>query len=240
MTGPYGEGSSSDEEEGNSWIQWFCGLKGNEYYSEVDSDFILDRFNLTGLGHDVPHAQKAYDLIADEYRTIMLVHYYTNLIVESDDEEDVSPEVEASARLLYGLIHARFIICPNGLHKMKRKYMSGEFGTCPRVLCNGQLLIPVGLSDVPRTGTVKLFCCHCQDVYNPKSSAHNAVDGAYFGTTFAHLFFQTYPHLRPSTSTQVYTPKIFGFRIAGERTLASLSKGDDDMEEEEEEEEEVQ
>lgn len=92
--------------------------------------------------------------------------------------------------------------------------MAGEFGTCPRVMCNAQLLLPVGLSDLPRANTVKLYCCHCEDVYNPKSSAHNSIDGAFFGTTFPHLFFQTYPHLRPVRSNQVYTPKIFGFRIS--------------------------
>lgn len=204
----YVEGSSSEEDGGNSWIQWFCGLKGNEYFCEVDSDFVLDRFNLTGLGHDVPNAQQAYDLLADDYK--------------SDDDEDIPPQVDTSARLLYGLIHARFIICPNGLHKMKRKYISGEFGTCPRVLCNSQLLLPVGLSDVPRNGTVKLYCCHCQDVYNPKSSAHSAIDGAFFGTTFPHLFFQTYAHLRPTPSSQTYTPRIFGFKIAGSETLSKM------------------
>lgn len=82
--------------------------------------------------------------------------------------------------------------------------------------------MPVGLSDLPRTATVKLYCCHCEDVYNPKSSAHNAIDGAYFGTTFPHLFFQSFPHLRPARSEQVYVPKIFGFRIAGEESLGKF------------------
>lgn len=98
-------------------------------------------------------------------------------------------------------------------------------------------MIPVGLSDVPRVSTVKLYCCHCEDIYNPKSSAHNAVDGAFFGTTFAHLFFQAYSSLRPSQSNKIYTPKIFGFRIAGSKALARLQrdmrnkKQDDDDEE---------
>ena len=40
------------------------------------------------------------------------------------------------------------------------------------------------------------------------------IDGAYFGTTFPHLFLMTYPTLRPMAAPlPVYVPRIFGFRI---------------------------
>jgi hypothetical protein len=48
---------------------------------------------------------------------------------------------------------------------------------------------------------VKLFCPKCEDVYYPRSKYHGNLDGAYFGTTFAHLFQLTYPQLRPQKPT---------------------------------------
>jgi casein kinase II subunit beta len=43
--------------------------------------------------------------------------------------------------------------------------------------------------------------------------------GAYFGTTFPHLFFQTFSELLPSPGPQprlgmrIYVPKIYGFKV---------------------------
>ena len=48
-----------------TWISWFCSLPGHEYFCEVEEDYILDRFNLTGLNNDVQHYSQALDLITD-------------------------------------------------------------------------------------------------------------------------------------------------------------------------------
>ncbi len=86
-------------------------------------------------------------------------------------------------------------------------------GRCPRVHCDGQPCLPVGLSDVPRQSTVKIFCPKCEDVYYPRSRYQGQVDGAFFGTTFPHLFLLTYSSLRPPKPTVQYVPKVFGFKI---------------------------
>lgn len=39
--------------------------KGNEYFCEVEEDYILDRFNLTGLNTEVQNYSQALDLITD-------------------------------------------------------------------------------------------------------------------------------------------------------------------------------
>ncbi|EPB83973.1 casein kinase II subunit beta [Mucor circinelloides 1006PhL] len=193
--------SGSDSDYAKYWIDWFLETKGNEYYCEIDEEYILDRFNLTGLNLEVQqYYAEALDMITD------------NLDEERFDEK-ARDQIERAARHLYGLIHARFVITTRGLAKMLDKYKKAEFGRCPRVLCNMQSLLPVGLSDIPVTKTVKLYCPRCEDIYNPKSSRHASIDGAYFGTSFPHMLFQVHPNYLPTKSTERYEPRIFGFKI---------------------------
>lgn len=103
--------------------------------------------------------------------------------------------IESSAELLYGLIHARYITSRPGIQQMMEKYELSHFGYCPRVYCNGSKVLPVGLTDTPGQQTVKLFCSSCLDVFTPPNSRFQAVDGAFFGTTFPCLFFMSYPEL---------------------------------------------
>lgn len=133
--------------------------------------------------------------------------------------EDQQEIVETAAEVLYGLIHARYILTGRGMHRMFDKFQDAEFGTCPRVCCQGQHCLPVGMSDQQRSYPVNVYCPRCQELYYPRSTKQAGLDGAYFGTTFAHMFLLTYPDLiprRPPTATlnsERYIPKIYGFRI---------------------------
>eukprot|EP00055_Hartaetosiga_balthica_P002608 m.4586 g.4586 ORF g.4586 m.4586 type:complete len:236 (+) comp2258_c0_seq1:80-787(+) len=195
-----GDSSITSSEE-ISWVAWFCSLRGNEYFCEVDEPYIQDKFNLTGLSDVVPHFRHALDMILD---------------FEHEDElpEDQIQDVEHSAEVLYGLIHARFILTNSGLQKMLDKFWAGDFGSCPRVLCEGQATVPIGLSDVPGEATVKLFCPRCNDIYVPKLSRHQHTDGVYFGTSFPHMLFAVHPEFRPAPKpNSKFEPRIYGFKL---------------------------
>ena len=143
------ESDSGDSDE--DWVSWFCCLAGNKFFCDVERSYIEDNFNLFGLKQYVPkHYAKALDMILDK------------LGPSEPETEDLSK----SAALLYGLIHARYIITPRGLDCMQRKYINREFGECPRTMCRGQPVLPMGVEDEPRVGMVKVYCPKCRDVYN--------------------------------------------------------------------------
>lgn len=77
--------------------------------------------------------------------------------------------IESAAEMLYGLIHARYILTTKGMAAMLEKYQNVDFGRCHRVYCQGQPVLPVGQSDVPRHTTVNVFCPKCRDIFFPKS-----------------------------------------------------------------------
>ncbi|KAG7193482.1 casein kinase 2 regulatory subunit [Scheffersomyces spartinae] len=184
------------------WIDLFLGIKGNEYFCDIDDDYIRDRFNLTGLAQEVSHLSLLVDLITDA------------IDMDNDDRSDENRKnTEHDARVLYGLIHARYILTLRGLTKMFDKFRTGDFGFCPRVNCELHPLLPVGLSDQPRVASVKLYCAKCEDFYNPKSNRHAVVDGAYFGRSFPAMFLLNYQQAIPVHSKQTYVPRLFGFKL---------------------------
>ncbi|CAO2837933.1 unnamed protein product [Amaranthus hypochondriacus] len=193
--------SGSDGDD-TSWISWFCNLRGNEFFCEADDDYIQDDFNLCGLSSQVPYYDYALDLILDVESS------HGDMFTEEQNEL-----VESAAEMLYGLIHARYILTSKGMSAMLEKYKNYDFGRCPRVYCCGQPCLPVGQSDLARSSTVKIYCPKCEDIYYPRSKYQGNVDGAYFGTTFPHLFLMTYPHLKPQKPSQSYTPRVFGFKL---------------------------
>ncbi|KKK16336.1 hypothetical protein P175DRAFT_0529560 [Aspergillus ochraceoroseus IBT 24754] len=184
----------------------FISSRGNEYFCEIDEEYLTDRFNLTGLNTEVPYYQYALDLVTD--------------VFDLDADDELREQIEKSARHLYGLVHARYIVTTRGLAKMVEKYKKGDFGKCPRVMCDANTLLPMGQHDIANMSTVRLYCSKCEDIYNPKSSRHASIDGAYFGSSFPSMLFQVYPALLPEKSTRRYEPRIYGFRVHASAALA--------------------
>ncbi|KAI8038849.1 casein kinase II subunit beta' [Drosophila gunungcola] len=189
--------TDSDE---SAWIHWFCKQRGNEFFCEVDEDYIHDKFNLNFLDSNVTNYRCALEVILD-------------LNSGSASDAPAEPELEASAEKLYGLIHARFILTNRGIELMLDKYQKGAFGTCPRAFCQRQSVLPIGLSDNPGEEMVRIYCPKCNDVYIPKAARHSNLDGAYFGTGFPHMLFMVCPDARPKRTKQKFVPRLYGFKI---------------------------
>ena len=207
------DGSNNDKrfpvEEPKDWIHWFCKLKGNEYFVEVDEDFIKKEENLEGIE----------------------VKNYIKVILSEKKTKDFNLTQELlrdlqEIRDIYGFMHKRFINTPEGLGLMREKFINGIFGYCPRMLCNKQVMLPVGLSEDMRYSQVKVFCPLCQEVYKPRDIFYgysdkkiikfDLPDGVFFGTSFPPSFLMHFPDLDPRINNTIkYIPKLYGFRIFG-------------------------
>lgn len=96
--------------------QQFISSRGNEYFCEIDEDYLTDRFNLTGLNTEVQYYQYALDLVTD--------------VFDMEVDDDMREQIEKSARHLYGLVHARYIVTTRGLAKMVRYVILSSKLTC--------------------------------------------------------------------------------------------------------------
>ncbi|CAH6721990.1 casein kinase II subunit beta [[Candida] jaroonii] len=212
---------SSGGEEGDyvPWIQQFCDLFGHDYFVPVAQEFIEDDFNLTGLSSQVPYYREAlYTILDYQVDTIEDVTNGTS----NSDKQDLPTKslLSHSAELLYGLIHARYIISKPGLTAMASKFERNDFGCCPRYYCDGMHLIPCGSTDVPGQETVRLYCPCCNDIYLPSSSRYLNIDGSFFGTTFPGLLIKMFPEIENQCRIRINKVnqnelglKLFGFRI---------------------------
>ncbi|GAA5803228.1 hypothetical protein HPULCUR_008705 [Helicostylum pulchrum] len=185
-----------------SWINWFCSSKKHKYYTEVEERFIEDPFNLIGLSSHIQLYKETLEIILDLEPVDAMYNRVPDLSL-----------LEPSAELLYGLIHQRYILTKQGMFQMYGKYEAGHFGKCPRFYCNDSHLLPCGQHDLPKNGSVRLFCPNCMDLYIPPNPKHQDIDGSHFGTTFPHLFLQTFPDIAKKVNPITYTARLFGFRI---------------------------
>ena len=109
---------------------------------------------------------------------------------------------------------------------MVPKFSKKDFGFCPRSYCQEHPVLPMGLSDDLNNGHVRLYCGNCEDVYLPPREFYRNIDGAFFGTSFPHLFFLNVPKLLIKGDNvedkdrdlvaelqKKYVPKVYGYRL---------------------------
>lgn len=191
-----------------SWVAQHCNRKGHEFFCRVPEEFMQDNFNLTGLSERVPNYEVALKrLLGPKYRP--------NTGDRSSRTMAVIPAdlIDRSAQMLYGLIHSRYVMTMEGVAAVLSKFLNRDYGVCPRVYCNNTQMLPIGLSDNVDDATVKVYCPRCNDVYEPRSSRHHVLDGAFFGTGLPHMFFMIHPEMRPQAPTAQYDARLYGFKL---------------------------
>jgi len=77
-------------------------------------------------------------------------------------------------------------------------FISGLYGKCQKLKCNGQNCLPIGSVEV-NSSTVQLYCPRCCDIFETEDSN---LDGAFFGPNLPHMFLMVKMEKRP-------VPKVF-------------------------------
>eukprot|EP00658_Telonema_sp_P-2_P078178 TRINITY_DN725_c0_g1_i8.p1 TRINITY_DN725_c0_g1~~TRINITY_DN725_c0_g1_i8.p1 ORF type:complete len:235 (-),score=68.28 TRINITY_DN725_c0_g1_i8:270-932(-) len=183
---------------------------GNHLLIRVDEDYIEDSFNLYGLNKVIPNFR-------DTLRLLLTTAEDAEICLE---EDWIGPGYQ-SLLDLYGLIHARYILTTPGMNKIRRKLVNGVFGTSPNH--PDEKVLPIGLGDCLNAGPPMGYNIARGEVV-PMMCWGDKLDGAYFGTTAAHLFMMLNPALHGPQGWPLkgvlhgqeqteYQPRIFGFKV---------------------------
>lgn len=196
-----------NQPKSSDWINDFCSKDGNEYYLKIPMSFFEDSLNLNyvldvllnqvNLCDDTQTVYNALELITDKYDALIPISKVEHKI----------------AVYIYNLLHSRYCLSIEGLQMIQDNFFNGLYGQCPRVLCNGYNLLPVGLHDQLDVSTMKCYCAKCRDIYHPHLVKYRNIDGGIFGTTLPHLLLQLNLNIAPSRERCVYVQKIYGFEI---------------------------
>lgn len=195
----YNQKQNEQPEGFQDWKKDFLNRRENQWLCDIPDDFIQDRFNTYGLQDEVKDLSVYCDIIQGKYNTAML-------------PKSCEREIAKNLPMVYGLIHSRYILSPDGLNAVKNKYKRSVYGTCPRLNCNNVSLLPIGLSSSMNVSNVKAFCPCCREVYEARPVNH--LDGAFFGPNMAHIFLDEMKKNKESLPFR-YIPTqhtAFGFR----------------------------
>ncbi|OHT04186.1 Casein kinase II subunit beta [Tritrichomonas foetus] len=201
-------GSFKSKQNQSAFVVRYTSL--HNWLAIIDNDYILDSFNYFGIKSAVSNSQIAYQILNGDC---------------SEFQDDLPEEISQSCENVYALLHARYILTGPGLQAMRRKYESGIFGQCPRFLCQGQNLLPVGESPNLGIAPVRTFCPKCQDIFESDCE----IDGAHFGPSFPHFFLQMNQDLNVILAEDHFEHNFFGIPIEKDSDLLKnrIKRGDE-------------
>lgn len=152
----------------------FVDTKPSSWLIEIEDYFLQSAVSYYDLHRRVRYYSRASEIVKG-------VSY--DLTGVSQDQVD---KLANSTRRLYGLLHQRFAITDDGVHKLSVKVNAGIYGFCPRVACKRSKLIPMGFSHELDRDSAKAWCPKCHDVYDVGST----LDGAYFGPDLPLMYLK--------------------------------------------------
>jgi casein kinase II subunit beta len=168
---------------------------------EIEREWAADWFNQYGIEEHFDDFDDAVELICDRR---------SNTDWETLEVTQIQ-SIHQQATRIYGVLHSRWICLPRGMALMRAKYESGIYGVCPRFLCQGTKLLPMGTTLAIRRHSAKLYCPMCCDIYRPPADV--TLDGAHFGPAFPHMFLFEYAQLDKSRDFKPFVMRAFGFII---------------------------
>lgn len=227
------------------WVRRYLSSRTKDVLLPVPKEYIADGFNLAQLAPiverigfqvmgaravevakrlvDLPSPQPSYPI----YRLALQL-----LLNENEEEEAtllthplIPPEaIQQAAEALYLMVHARFVTSPRGLDALRRILLSNSvFGKCPRIQCEGTMLLPYGASNdyTSNSQRCQRYCPSCGNLWNCWESK---TDGCAWGPSLCYLLLMAHGHeLYPmarhrqahvsSTIVHPNDPRVFGFRI---------------------------
>lgn len=182
------------------WKKNFLQDPNNKWLCDIPDKFINDKFNTYGLSDEIKNFSECTDIITRKIKS------------ENLDPVKFSEEFfKKNLPIAYGMIHARYIMSPDGIAEMCSKYRDKIFGTCPRYSCNNEPLLPIGKSSRRDVSTVKVFCPCCRKIYEPRPPQN--LDGAFFGPNVAHILADSLNILDHNLKYKPFVRTAFGFHV---------------------------
>jgi casein kinase II subunit beta len=180
------------------WKRRFLREERHSWLCEIPDSYISDNFNVFGLDEIISDFSACRDVIVGNFSPGNL-------------PPAILKRIKDSLLTTYGLIHARFIMSPDGLKCVRDKYLVAQYGTCPRLSCHSEPVLPFGVTGDLGKETVKVFCPCCREIYAPKGRQN--LDGAFFGPNMAHIFLDEMNLTGKRREFEPYVHMAFGFRV---------------------------
>lgn len=230
------------------WVRRYLNARPKDVLLPVPKEYIADGFNLAQLapiverigfqvmGPQAVEVAKRLVELPPPQPSYPIYRLALQLLLNEDESQEanilqhplIPPQViQQASEALYLMVHARFVLSPRGLDALRRILLNSPvFGKCPRIHCDGTMLLPYGASNdfSSNTHTCQRYCPSCGNLWNCWDSK---TDGCAWGPSLCYLLLmahghEMFPRVSQRHASQLLStdilhhpsnPAIFGFRI---------------------------